>query len=257
LVHLHLNGFGYNDPRLPVQYDHLVLDEAQEFTGLELSLLNYFRKENCTLTVAGDAAQQIDPATHFNSWEDHLQTLGCRQKSMVELQTIYRSPQPIADLAYEVLGPLAPPHKPQTPKSGLPLLFSEFPNQVVFFTCLINALNELVQKNPQAYTALICRDQSQAAEIYHHLKGWLPVNLITAGEFNFEKGIEITPVYQVKGLEFDYVILADVDPDNYRDNLLDRRILYVALTRALEQIWLTWQTTPSPLLPKSAQPNWP
>lgn len=55
------------------------------------------------------------------------------------------------------------------------------------------------------------------------------------------------PVYLAKGLEFDAVLVAGAD-EAYRTEQ-DRRLLYIACTRALHRLDLyTWQPW-SPLLP--------
>ncbi|MFP6655333.1 MAG: ATP-binding domain-containing protein, partial [Myxococcota bacterium] len=71
---------------------------------------------------------------------------------------------------------------------------------------------------------------------------------IREGEFPFKAGIEVTEVTQVKGLEFDYVIVLDVDSTHYPDQPAARRLLHVAATRAIHQLWLMSVGTPSPLV---------
>ena len=57
-------------------------------------------------------------------------------------------------------------------------------------------------------------------------------------DFRFAPGIEITEVDQVKGLEFDYVILLDASAEHYPDDARSRRLLHVGATRAVHQLWL-------------------
>ena len=71
---------------------------------------------------------------------------------------------------------------------------------------------------------------------------------IRDGEFPFEAGIEVTEVAQVKGLEFDYVVVLDVDATSYPDTPAARRLLHVAATRAVHQLWVMSVGTPSPLV---------
>ena len=66
--------------------------------------------------------------------------------------------------------------------------------------------------------------------------------------FSFSPGVEITEVDQVKGLEFDYIVLVEVSANAYPDNPLARRLLHVGATRAVHQLWLTAVGAPSPLL---------
>jgi len=58
----------------------------------------------------------------------------------------------------------------------------------------------------------------------------------------------VTEVTQVKGLEFDYVVVLDVDSMSYPDTPAARRLLHVAATRAVHQLWMMSVGTPSPLV---------
>ena len=59
----------------------------------------------------------------------------------------------------------------------------------------------------------------------------------------------MTDVRQTKGLEFDIVILLDVNASSYSVSDEARRLLHVAMTRAAHQLWVTYTSAPSPLLP--------
>ena len=73
------------------------------------------------------------------------------------------------------------------------------------------------------------------------------VRLVRDQWFSFKPGIEVVDVAQVKGLEFDYVILLDVTAANYPNTLESRHMLHIAATRAVHQLWLVATGTPSPL----------
>ena len=66
--------------------------------------------------------------------------------------------------------------------------------------------------------------------------------------FSFAPGVEVTEVAEVKGLEFDYVVLLEVERRPLPDTPAARRLLHVGATRAIHQLWLTSVATPSPLL---------
>ncbi len=60
----------------------------------------------------------------------------------------------------------------------------------------------------------------------------------------------MTDVRQVKGLEFDYVVLVDVTDNAYPDDDEARHLLHIGSTRAAHQLWIVTAGKPSPLLPK-------
>ena len=60
----------------------------------------------------------------------------------------------------------------------------------------------------------------------------------------------MTDVRQVKGLEFDYVVLLEVSKAAFPAEDEARHLLHIAATRAAHQLWVTTTGEPSPLLPK-------
>ena len=61
--------------------------------------------------------------------------------------------------------------------------------------------------------------------------------------FGFEAGVVVSNVHQVKGLEFDGVVL--VEPAGYAAR--DRNLLHVAITRAADKLWVVARTSRGPL----------
>ena len=76
------------------------------------------------------------------------------------------------------------------------------------------------------------------------------LRLVADQDFSFVAGIDVTDVRQSKGLEFDIVILLDVNDASYPASDDARRLLHVAMTRAAHQLWVTYVGAPSPLLPE-------
>lgn len=60
-------------------------------------------------------------------------------------------------------------------------------------------------------------------------------------------GTFIIPVYMYKGLEFDAVLICDADYEHYSTKE-DKKLLYIACTRALHRLNLFYTGTVSPLL---------
>ena len=74
---------------------------------------------------------------------------------------------------------------------------------------------------------------------------------IARQDFPFKAGIDVTDVRQVKGLEFDYVVLLEVSNASYAEDDEARHLLHIAATRAAHQLWVTTPGRVSPLLPAS------
>lgn len=220
------------------QYTHMVIDEAQDLAALERNVLGRCLHVDAAVTIAGDSAQQIDPSTSFDSWETVLDELGVTRVSANHLTTTYRSSTQIADFAHHVLGPIAPRSAPKSIKEGAPVSFSCFKNDGQMSLMLNEALTDLMVNEPHASVAIIAKEEDTARKIYDVLRDIPKVRLVQDGDFEFRPGIEITDASQVKGLEFDYVIVPDASYNVYKDKPEDRRLLHVAATRAIHQLWV-------------------
>ena len=75
-----------------------------------------------------------------------------------------------------------------------------------------------------------------------------PTGPVQSADFLFQAGVDVTDVAQVKGLEFDYVILVDVNQSAYPETTEARHLLHIGATRATHQLWLISTERPSPLV---------
>ena len=238
-------------------YSHVVVDEAQDLAAVELAVLGGALREGASVTVAGDQAQQIDPAVVFDGWRSVLQALGVEWSQPIELQTSYRCPRPIAGYAHRILGHLAPPKRPESPRDGAPLLTRHVPNEGHAAIFLTEALQILAQREPQANVAVIARTPGSARRVHEALSQTLRVRLVLDGDFEFAPGIDVTDVGQVKGLEFDYVVIPDASTTHYQAEDEARRALHVAVTRAVYQLCVVSSGKASALLPTEEAPTDP
>ena len=106
----------------------------------------------------------------------------------------------------------------------------------------LSHINELVQKfsaNDYNSLGIICKTQQQANKLYETLKEQHTIHLLEAKSVAFGSGIVITTAHLAKGLEFDQVIVPHVNDKNYKTEP-DRQMLYVACTRAMHRLNLTY-----------------
>jgi len=225
---------------------HLVVDEAEDVSLVELSVLGRQLGGRRSVTLAGDEAQQT--FTSYAGWPEALAALGVKDAPTVRLATSYRCPAPIAELAHEVLGPLAPPEPPRAGRPGAPVARFDFPSEAHAQLFLCGQLRELLEREPEASVAVVCA-QPETALAFHRLLSDLPeARLALDGQFTFRPGCDVTDVSNVKGLEFDYVVIPDAGVRAYPDEPEARRRLHVAVTRAAHQLWVATTGSPSPLL---------
>ena len=74
---------------------------------------------------------------------------------------------------------------------------------------------------------------------------------IAEQDFPFRPGVDVTDVRQVKGLEFDYVVIVECNRGEFPEDDEARHLLHIAATRAAHQLWVFSTGRPSLLLPES------
>jgi hypothetical protein len=226
---------------------HLVIDEAEDLSLFELSVLGRQLEGGRSVTVAGDESQQT--ATGHAGWRPALEALGVGDAAEVRLATTYRCPRPVAELAHAILGPLAPPEPARPGREGAPVGRFEFPAEAHAQLFLSGALRDLCEREPEASIAVIAHSPGVARSVHRLLADLPEARLVLDGRFGFGPGIDVTDVESAKGLEWDYVVVPDASAAAYPDTDEARRRLHVAVTRAAHQLWVATVGTPTTLLP--------
>jgi DNA helicase-2/ATP-dependent DNA helicase PcrA len=251
LLHREVAGPLRSAKKKALRVAHLMVDEAQDFSSLELRVLLGLAADPPSVTLAGDTEQRMILHNTFTRWEDVLGDLGLRGTAITPLQVGYRSTAEIMRFSRAVLGPLAG-DRPWVPtRSGAPVDLLRFASHGQAVAVLAESLRALMRAEPNANVALIARYPAQAEMYFQGLaKSELPrLRRVAAQDFSFQPGIEVTDIAQVKGLEYDYVVLLDVDDASYPDDTASRYLLHIGATRSAHQLWLVTCRAPSPLLP--------
>jgi len=228
-----------------------MVDEAQDMSPLELAVLFGTTNRDQSVTLAGDVAQSVAKHRDMTRWVDVLEALSLEHVEVSPLQVSYRSTQSIMKCANDILGDLAPDQAPETTRDGAPVGHLRFTSMGQAVAWLSDALSDLVKREPSAYIALLTLDQTDAVSWYQALeRAEVPnVDLVADQDFSFSPGVEVTDIRSSKGLEFDYVILLDVNADRFGTDTGSRTLLHVGATRAAHQLWMISTSTPSPLIP--------
>jgi DNA helicase-2/ATP-dependent DNA helicase PcrA len=239
---------------------HLFVDEAQDLSPVEIAALVGQTAPAWSVTLAGDTAQRLFLDNGFHDWRAVLDQLspglGLAPAALAvePLAIAYRSTRQILELARQVMGPLAAGSQPaQAPRSGAPVEAHRFPGTGAAVAFLAEALPPLRAREPRASVAILARHREQADRYFDGLRrAEIPLlRRVRAQHFAFGPGVEVTEVREVKGLEFDYVILVDVNAGSYGEDAESRHLLHIGATRAAHQLWLIATAAPSPLIPTS------
>ena len=235
----------------PLRYRHVAVDEVQDFSPIEVSVLIDCLDEHRSITLAGDTQQHLTSTSGFGSWPEFLGRLGVAGAEIETLRVSYRSSREIASFAQAVLGSLREDETPPLAvRSGPPVELFRFTDRGAAVAFLADALRELAQGEPLASVAVLTPSRADTRAWHEGLERCqLPrLRVVAHQEFTFAPGVEVTEVEQAKGLEFDYVIVTDADAESYPTSHEARRHLHVAATRAVHQLWLLCVGTPSQLV---------
>jgi DNA helicase-2/ATP-dependent DNA helicase PcrA len=191
----------------------------------------------------------------FASWSEFFAHLGLQGTAVETLQVSYRSSDEIARFARALLGDLAEDEELVTTRSGPPVELFEYTDHGAAIPSLAEALSELAASEPLASVALLTPSAALSALYWEGLESCdIPrLHRVERQDFRFAPGVEITEIDQVKGLEFDYVVMIDVSEAHYSDDAKSRRLLHVGATRAVHQLWLTSVGPPSAAVAEAVQ----
>jgi DNA helicase-2/ATP-dependent DNA helicase PcrA len=235
----------------PLRYRHIAIDEVQDLSPVEVQVLLGCLDEQQSITLAGDTQQHLMKDAGFTSWPKFFKDLGLEGTEVNTLEISYRCSRQIAEFAVGVLGALREDDTPPlTTRSGPPVELFRFTDHGACVAFLADALKELLAAERLASVCVLTPARELSA-LYHRglQNGEVPrLRRVENQDFTFAPGVEVTEIEQVKGLEFDYVILVEVSAANFPSVPAARRLLHVGATRAVHQLWLTSVGTPSPLV---------
>jgi ATP-dependent DNA helicase UvrD/PcrA len=237
----------------PIHYEHIVVDEAQDLSAIDVKVFLGASTKRRSVTLAGDVAQRLVFDNAFTTWEALLESIDESATANTTLQLGYRSTEQIIELSRHLVGDRVDIGAWKATRTGAPVELHRFTEQGEAVAVIADALRSLVLREPLASVACIARYIEQARGFAEALvSAEVPqVRPVANQDFTFKPGIDVTDVTQVKGLEFDYVILLDATAATYPDTTESRHMLYIGATRAAHQLWIVSPGTPTPLLPEA------
>ncbi|HHT7191495.1 TPA: HelD family protein, partial [Bacillus cereus] len=240
LIYIHHRTTGIE---IGQKFHHVVIDEAQDFSPFQVYVLKEITLGN-SFTILGDLSQAIYDYQGIEDWSAFKEVF--QETGYYELTRSYRSTKEIIEFANEIIKNAEIPVGLATPvfRSGEEVKVIHTEDQ---FNEIVKTLQHLQHKDVKTI-AVIGRTDDECRDMYEKLtNAGLTVNVIEADQSKYEGGISVVPVYLAKGLEFDSVILTDVDEEHYKNTKHDAKLLYVGCTRSLHDLWIFHGGEASPL----------
>ena len=187
-----------------------------------------------TYTVLGDLHQTIEKTIDRSLYDDISEILNKRKTVKLSLNKGYRSTREINTFTQKLLGEGTKQNYCSFERHGEePMVL----HQETFESIDKAIIGDIASYTEQGYEsiAVICKTQDDAEKVYCRLGKSVQITLIKPRDGEVIKGALVIPSYMAKGLEFDVVIVYDVNKESYSSDF-DKKLLYIACTRALHRL---------------------
>ncbi len=204
------------------EFGQLFIDEAQDF-----GITPYYalRKvlPSCFFTIMGDVSQNINYETGMNDWEEMRKWIMTGEKDVFRLLSkSYRNTIEISEYAGTILEKASFGKYKINPviRHGLPVQEMGGLSEEEMYDRAMDIIRRAREKGYQSI-AVVCRDDKEA----EWTKKWL-------------EDVTVLPIRLTKGLEFDVVLLWNPDTEHSLEHQSSAKLLYVAVTRALHELYI-------------------
>ncbi|MCD2501111.1 UvrD-helicase domain-containing protein [Clostridium sp. NSJ-145] len=218
------------------KYRHIVIDECQDMSYIEIAIIE---KLTNSFTLVGDFNQRIDTGKDMISIDEINDMF--RKYTYFEVYSLnksFRNSNSITYFSNEILKPYFINNKyiPQSfnRETCKPKVYFNMNYELTIKEIIKNIKD---RSNVKKNIGVIFKETDSVKKYYETIKEEVKdinINLIENEYCEYKKGVNLLSARLSKGLEFDYVIIAE--GDKYLDNESDRRLLYVSATRALHEL---------------------
>jgi hypothetical protein len=223
-------GSEHDEPRT---YGHIVVDEAQDLSPMQLRSVSR-RSLSGSITIVGDIGQATGPWAP-EGWDEVTAHLpGQRTPRLVELTVSYRTPAEVVEVAARVLAETAPGLRPPTPvrRTGVAPHFEQV--EAGRLAERVAALSTQACRDVAPGTAAVLAPGSLVADLAVALDA-AGVQATDPRRDGLGAPLSLLPVDLANGLEFDAVVV--VEPAAIvEESPQGLRALYVALTRPTRRL---------------------
>lgn len=237
LMYISISVYGLSEK---INLRHIVIDEAQDFSLFQLYVLKKIVNSS-SFTILGDLCQGIYSYRGIHDWNDVAKYIFTDENSShLCLEQSYRTTIEIMNAASEVIGGLNDPRLPKAKpviRHGDEVKVFEKDSLSDIAKDIDNKIIKMLQSEYKSM-AIICKTLDECMKLKSLLKEKKNVSVITGKEKDYPGGVVLIPCYLAKGLEFDVVVIANASKDMYTESELDVKLLYVAMTRPLHELYI-------------------
>ncbi len=230
----------------PFTFGHVVVDEAQDHSAVSLRVIGR-RSPQGSMTILGDLAQSTTPAGQ-QDWNEALSYIRATAAEVAVLTIGYRVPGPILDAANRLLpftDVSSEPSRSVRLEGTAPVVRHVKPSDL--FAAV--AAEAVAVRHRHHNTGVV------APSALHEMIGEsLTAHGLNRVDHVHDLAYTDVPIFTaeaVKGLEFDGVVVVNAH-QIFDGSALGARLLYVAMTRAVQVLHLVADAPPPPQLQLSS-----
>lgn len=211
----------------------VIVDEAQDYYPVHYNILKMLFRE-ARFTIVGDVNQAIEKYSDLSIYDKIISIFNKKKSAKLFLTKSYRSSYEINQFSRKFLDSSADTEffkrNEKDPEIVYKAAIQELDQKL---------MDDIVSCRSLGFesAAIIVKSRKEAIELFSRLNGKINVRLIDYPENDDLSGTVIIPVYMAKGLEFDAVMVYNVNSLSYSTEY-DKKLLYVACTRALHRLSL-------------------
>ena len=240
LAFLNLKINGTNEYR---NIKQVVIDEAQDYYPLHYEIFHLLFP-NSKFTILGDINQTLEKREDLSLYEQIGKILKKKKSSLVTMDKSFRCTNEILNYSLKFIETEL--EIKSFNRNGDAPEISAAANRSDLIKMIAAEVKRCLENGYQSI-GLICKTEKNANFLFELLKDSIDVRQIRDESTADLQGVFLIPVYLSKGLEFDAVLICDADAVNYNSED-DKKLLYIACTRALHRLNLFCQGEESPLL---------
>ena len=235
-------------------WGHIVLDEIQDASSAEISAVLGAVKDPSHVTLVGDSSQQFSANGGFPGWDKLRERWAFTENisTFVSLKISHRSTLPIMKFADAIQQrALVTEGRP-----GRPPIWFRCRSESEGLQAAREWLAKAMERYPSAISTVICATSAESKFVKSLLAPTFggAVRIGDEHSFSFDEGIVVTTPKDSKGLEFTNVLVWNPSEQTYPLSPESRNALYVAVTRAEENLALVTFKAPSRVLPSFSSP---
>jgi DNA helicase-2/ATP-dependent DNA helicase PcrA len=243
LTYLNLKIYGINKYKAIKQ---VVIDEAQDYYPLHFEIFHLLFSK-AKFTILGDINQTLEKREDLSLYQLIRKIFNKKKSSIVTMDKSFRCTNEILNYGLRFLDQ-STEIKSFNRKGDEPEIYAA-KDQLSYHDMIVSEVKSCLEMRYQSI-GLICKTEKSALFLFECLKDKADVQLIKSESTTDLQGVFIIPVYMSKGLEFDAVLICDADAETYHSQD-DKKLLYIACTRALHRLNLFCKGEASPLLDES------